>query len=177
MPGLVVLFVAAAFWGCSSDDDPVPDPYDPNEYLINLPSWEEYSPTLPDDDTVGEPVSEIDWDQRLVCQVTECSLTKTPEDIVTYNPGSEILYLGSLIQGDSYVGGVGSIAELPIRERAPLTVTIDLHTPNSSRTVQNPTAATVGDAIHDLVSEAHNAGHQAGSSIFYNQVNSHSRAM
>lgn len=175
LPSLVFLFVFAVFAGCGDDDSPTePQVYDPNEYLLNLPSWQEYSPELPDEEELGDPVQEIDWAQELVCVRTECSLTKTPEDIVTFNPGSEILYLGSLIQGDSYVGGVGTIAELPIRERAPLTVTIDLHIPDSSETVQNPTAATVGDAIHNLVAAADAAGHKAGSSIFYNQVNSHS---
>jgi hypothetical protein len=172
---LALSAVFVCFVGCSDDDSPTgPEPYNPNEYLLSLPSWEEYSPVLPDEEVVGDPVPEIDWSQNLVCKRSECSLTKTPEDIVTYNPGSEILYLGSLIQGDSYIGGVGSIAELPIRERAPLTVTIDLHVDDSSRTVNNPTAATVGDAIHALVAAADAAGHNAGSSIFYNQVTCHS---
>lgn len=169
------LLVLVALPGCSDDESPTgPATYDPNAYLLSLPSWEEVCPTLPDGEEIGETVPEIDWETNLVCTHTECSLTATPEDIVTYNPGSEILYLGSLIQGDSYIGGVGSIAELPIRERAPLSLTIDFHTTESSATVENPTAATVGDAIHNLVAQAQAQGHQAGSSIFYNQTTSHS---
>jgi hypothetical protein len=160
---------------CSSDDSPTePTPYDASEYLLSLPTWGEFSPPLPDEEEIGEPVPEFDWDANLVCVRTECSLTATPEDIVTYNPGSEILYVGSLIQGDSYVGGVGTIAELPIRERAPLTVTIDIHAANSSRVVQNPTVATVGDAIHEMVADAAASGLVAGSSIYYNQTTMHS---
>jgi hypothetical protein len=175
LPGLVFLFAFVVFAGCGDDDSPTePRIYDPNEYLLNLPSWQEAEPTLPDAEVVGDAVAQIDWEQNLVCQETECSLTKTPSEIVTYDPGSEILYLGSLIQGDSHVGGVGSIAELPIRERAPLTISIDLHIPNSSRTIENPTLATVDDAIHDLIAAADAEGHDAGSDIYYQKMTSES---
>lgn len=171
----LALFLVTGAVGCSDDESPTePDTFDASEYLLELPTWDSYCPPLADGEDVGDPIQEIDWDQRLICTRTECSLTATPDDIVTYNPGSEILYLGSLIQGDSYIGGVGSIAELPIRERAPLTITIDLHATDSSRTVADPTAATVGEAVHDLVAAAAAEGYQAGSSIYYNQTTSHS---
>ena len=166
LAGLALLVI-----GCS-DDDPnpvVPVQADINVYLNSLPTWEQFSPPLPEEDTAVEP-TEMDFDGTYFCRTTPCSITKTPEQIVTFGQVPNILYLGSLIQGDSYLGGLGSMEELPIRQRAPLTIGLDLLTGGDvTNTVEDPTAATVQSALSTMIEEAASSGVQSGSSIYYNK--------
>lgn len=177
---LAGLWLSAAL-GCEGDKSTEPEaaapPADVDGYVENLPAWEEFSPRLPDtDEPVGDPlVEEVEGEDGLYdCTTTPYSLTRTPEAIVTLNPDSEILWPGVLLQGDGHLRGIGSLAELPIRERAPLTVSVDLLTAENNRTVANPTLATVNQAVGELIEIAHNAGHQAGSRIYFDQVTTHS---
>ncbi len=176
---LLAMFVIIAFAisACSSEDSPDPDPVvvtSVNEYLQSLPSWETFSPTMADVDFIDDPMPEFDCDDQSIQTTTPCSITQTPEDIVTHDPGSEILYLGSLIQGNGYIGGLGSIRSLPIYERAPLSISISFQMSNNSRTVDNPNLTTVKQAVAELVETAQNAGHVSGSSIYYKEEASHS---
>ncbi len=175
--GLLILFGAVS---CSSDDPAAPIPVaDVDAYLANLPSWDSFSPPMPDaDDAVGAPVdsTEVVDGTTYECVTTHYSLTQTPEKLVTLNPDVEVLWVGSLLQGSGYVGGLGSLAELPIRQRGPLTLAIDLLTGENTRTVADPDLASVGSAIGDLIQTASDAGHRAGSRIAYNEVSYHSLA-
>ncbi|NTV03300.1 hypothetical protein HGA89_00080 [bacterium] len=169
---------------CGGDDKPTNPPSDADDidaYLQNLPAWSEFSPQLapvgePEDVVTGPTEATLDTsgDEIYVCRTTPCSITSTPDAIVTMNPNSEILYLGSLIQGSTYLGGLGAMEELPIRQRAPLTISIDLLYPDNTRTVADPTLASVNQAVGELISGAQNAGHQAGSAISYNKKECHS---
>lgn len=162
---------------------PVPEspPADMDAYMTALPSWQAFAPMLADFEgpvpgtspsTREEMVNGLNY----TCTETPHSITKTPEKIVTLNPDVEILWPGSLLQGDGYVGGIGSLAELPIRQRAPVTLSLDILSGDNTRTVIDPDLASVSEAIGDLVETASNAGHTAGSKIFYNQVDYHSLA-
>ncbi len=165
---------------CAKDDAPSTAPAVPadvNVYMNLLPNWDTFSPPMADSnvavappDTSAETIDDTDY----TCITTPYSLTDTPEDIVVFSPDSEILWLGSLLQGHSYVQGLGSLQELPIRQRAPTTVFIDLLTENVSKTVENPDAASMAVAVGDLIQDANDAGHVAGSSIFFEQVRTHS---
>lgn len=181
---LVSLLLAGAVltMSCGGDDSTGPPPNDDiDAYLKSLPTWNEFSPQLA---PVGDPVDVATGpteatlnpigDELYICRATPCSITSTPDAIVTMNPNSEILYLGSLIQGGTYLGGLGAMEELPIRQRAPLTISIDLLYPDNTRTVADPTLASVNQAVGELISGAHNAGHQAGSAISYNKKECHS---
>ncbi len=172
---LAVLVLVPA---CGDDDDPAAPPQTSgiDDYLKDLPQWGEFSPQLaevgqPEEEVTGptEAALETDGGQLFVCRTTPCSITSTPDAIVTMNPNSEILYLGSLIQGASYLGGLAAMEELPIRQRAPLTVSIDLLFPDNTRTVADPTLASVNQAVGELISGAHQAGHTAGSALSYNK--------
>jgi len=163
---------------CGGDDDPAapPDDGDIDGYLKDLPTWAEFSPQLaevgsPQEAVTGptEATLDLSGDQIHVCRTTPCSITSTPDAIVTMNPNSEILYLGSLIQGATYVGGLAAMEELPIRQRAPLTISIDLLHSDNTRTVDDPTLASVNQAVGELISGAHQAGHTAGSALSYNK--------
>ena len=146
--------------GCSdSPTDPVTPVNTANmdAFAADLPTWDEFSPQRQSANVqMGDPEeAPFTHDGRdFTCVTTNYSLTENPQEIVTFNPDSEILWLGSLLQGTGYVQGIGSLAELPIRQRAPLTISIDLLTQDNSRTVANPTVATVTQAIGDLISTA-----------------------
>jgi hypothetical protein len=147
---------------------------DVDGYFQSLPAWSEYATPVSDAEVVAAEPSFYEQSGNMFCSVTEASITRNPEDIVTYSPDSEIMWLGALIQGRGHRDGLGSLLELPIRQRAPATIAIDILFSDNTRTVQSPTLASVGQAIGELIDQAHTAGHLAGSSIFFNQVESHS---
>lgn len=175
---LALLALCALLGACSEDTaGPPPAPADLETFFASLPAWESFSPPLADADVaVGDPVSEdvtiegADY----VETTTPYSITRTPEKIVTLNPDVEILWVGSLLQGDGYVGGIGSLAELPIRQRAPLTLSIDILAEDNTLTVENPDQASVQQAIGTLIEAAEAAGHTAGSDIYFTKETTHS---
>lgn len=177
---LLVLAVSLTLGACSSGDDPVapaPAPADLDGFFASLPAWDAYSPTMPDaDEPLGAPVMEevtiedVEYNET----TTPYSITRTPEKVVTLNPDVEALWVGSLLQGDGYVGGIGSLQELPIRQRAPLTVAVDLLTGDNTQTVTDPDQASVNQAIGELIQAAHDAGHTAGSDIYFTKETTHS---
>lgn len=169
---LLCLFVLS---GCKKDKvDDQGSKTEVNEYLVALPSWSEFSPYIADDDKLFETTQSFNCANKVVVSTTACSITRTPQEIVTFDPNSEILYLGSLIQGDGYLGGLGSLKSLPIYQRAPLSISISFQMSNNSREVENPNLITVKQAVAELVEAAQNSGHVSGSSIFFDQKTSHS---
>lgn len=147
---------------------------DVNEYLQSLPSWAEYAQLRDEEEIVPGAPAYYEQDGGLVCSVTEASITRNPEDIVTFSPDSEVLWLGSIIQGRGHRDGLGSLLELPVRQRGPLSVSIDILFSDNTRVVPDPDLASVTQAIGELIDAAEAAGHTAGSSIFFNQTESHS---
>ncbi|MCB2229550.1 thiol-activated cytolysin family protein [bacterium] len=159
---------------CSEDESPTgPAPImtDISSYLNSLPAWDVFCPPVTNcDSAVGPTEENLDLGQGTLCRTTPCSITSTPEEVVTYGTFSNILWLGGLIQGDSYAGGVGSMEELPIRQRAPLRVGVNFLSGDSiSMTVNNPDAASVQQAIGTLISNAVDSGYHGGSSIYFTQ--------
>jgi hypothetical protein len=145
-----------------------------NAYSASLPGWPQYSPEKPEEDKAkGEKTPlppEVTENITYNCTTTPYSLTRTPEQIVTFDPDSSVLWAGSLLQGKGYKDGIGSLKELPIRQRAPLTLSIDLLTENNTVTVQDPNVASVQQAIGKLIDEATKAGSKSGSKISFNQL-------
>lgn len=173
----ITLLVLSA---CSKNDPVAPEvspPANVNGYIAGLPSWTAFSPphadadvatgdsTVTDDTIEGEPYR---------CTTTPYSMTRTPDRIVTLNPDVEILWVGSLLQGKGHLGGIGSLGELPIRQRAPMKLSIDLLTADNARTVNNPSLSTVTSAVGELIQAAQDGGHTAGSNIFYTKETTHS---
>lgn len=164
--------------GCGSDSPTAPPAAaDVNEYLLSLPSWQEFSPTLESANVmVAGPVDTTQSynGTEYTCSVSRYSITETPEEITVFSPDSEIMWLGSLLQGSAYAGGLGSLGELPVRQRAPLTIFIDLLTEDVTRTVSHPDPSSVAAALGELIQQASDQGHIAGSSIFFDQKTTYS---
>lgn len=149
-----------------------------NPELTGYPTWEEFA-AIEDDSTDSDPPS---WDvsnSGVLCTTTSYSMTMNPDEIVTFGTAPDVFYLGSLIQGDSYLGGLLSMVELPIRQRAPLTIAIKVLTGTDiTRTVEDPDAASVQQALSDIVAEAEESGHDTGrrSNYVYEQSYSSEQA-
>lgn len=181
LQSLFAVTLVLALAACSDDDPvapPIPEtPADVGTYLSSLPAWNSFSPAQADADVAtGDPVDEDETigGDPYRCTTTPYSITRTPDRIVTLNPDIEILWVGSLLQGKGHLGGIGQLGELPIRQRAPLTLSIDLLVADNSRTVSSPTVATVTSAIGELIQDAEAGGHTAGSNIFYTKETTHS---
>ncbi|HWR84179.1 MAG TPA: thiol-activated cytolysin family protein [Candidatus Deferrimicrobium sp.] len=173
----VCVLPSLIFWcaGCSDKKSPTsPVPADVDAYLATLPTWEEFADVQ---DTATQPAGDkvAEMSSQVLCTTTPYNITQNPDQIVTFGSAPDVLYLGSLIQGDSYLGGLGTMEELPIRQRAPLTIAIKLFTGTDiTSVVQNPDAASVQAALNTLVADAAANGQQSGSRISYNYKESFS---
>lgn len=92
--------------------------------------------------------------RRYQCTTTPYSLTSQPDKIVAMSPDTNKLWVGSLLQGQGYASGLGSLRELPIRQRAPLTIYLDVMGSHVAQVVTNPDAASVQQATADLLKKA-----------------------
>jgi hypothetical protein len=167
--------------------DPPIDTEDVSNYLQELPSWTEFSPAaqsqLPTPAGEPEPLEDVELDVEEInddgtttllenvsysCQSQPFTLTDNPQQIAMYSPDREILYAGALIQGKSHRDGLGSLLGLPIAERAPIRVSIPgLANDDNFRTVENPSQATVDQAIGSMVGNATASGLSTPSSITF----------
>lgn len=175
---LLVLLLAAVSACGNEPTDPIGTPQvaDVDQFVGSLGSWEAYSPPLTAGDNAAGPpttVEEVVDNTTYVCTVTPRSLTTTPNELVMYEPNASIMWVGNLIQGDSYTGGTGSFEELSIRQRSPLKISIDLLTGNNFAIVDNPSLTSVQAAIGDLIQRATDAGHLGGSSVDFDSYRMH----
>jgi hypothetical protein len=175
---LLSLLTLGLLAGCGSDDPMAPTvAADVDGYIKSLPSWDAFSPPRPSENLLlAGPADTTETYDNLEynCNVSSYSITETPRDIVVFSPDAEIMWLGALLQGDKYAGGLGSLGELPVRQRAPLKVFVDLLTDDVTRTVSNPDPSTVASAIGELIQEATDNGHVSGSNIDFDQKTTHS---
>lgn len=166
--------------GCGEDSPTSPPPAAPADvdtYMATMPSWNTFAGVQPDiEEPVGNPADSTITGATgdFQCSVTTYDMVRTPDKMVLFNPDSEVLWLGALIQGRGYKDGLGSLKELPIRQRAPLQISIDLLTEDNTRTVENPALDSVNQAIGGLIEAATLAGHRAGNTFSYDQTSSHS---
>ena len=181
--GLALVAATLGVVGCGDDttEPATTPPADVDAYVETLPDWSTYSPLVADTDApTGDTTYDaggLQGDVRFVCASTPRDLTKTPEEILTYTTSPGALYLGSLIQGDTYAHGAGGMEELPIRQRAPLTITIDnLAFSENTRTVDHPDASTVNAAIQEMVAIAESEGLQPSSQVRWSSVEAHDQA-
>ena len=139
----------------------------------SLPAWDAFSPGSEKKLSTAGPSKPLGAVKGRTCTSTAYDITETPAEIVTFDPDSEILWAGALLQGASHARR-GALQELPIRQRRPLRLSVNLLARDNTRTIESPALATVQSAIGDLVEIASKAGHRAGSDILYDQVSSYS---
>ena len=173
------LFSVTAFVSCENKGTDPNDLTEVDSYLQSLPDWQDFANVVevvnPDsgDVTVGDIVGEISG--NVLCTQTDCSITQNPEQIVSFGSAPDILWPGALIQGDSYLGGLGSMEDIPISQRAPLTIALNVISgTNVNRTINNPNAASVWQAVADMAVEAEAGGLPTGTSFYYNWKQSYS---
>ncbi len=146
----------------------------PNDYLTSLPAWPE--PLADSNTATGEASTEYLTGTDSVqykCTTTPYSLTDTPEKVVSFDPTVDVLWPGALVQGKSYQSGL--LEALPINKRAPITVSIPgLLFEGNNRVVEQPSVATVGAAIGEIIGAAVDKGVAASSSISYQQTTAYS---
>ena len=136
--------------------------------LNKLPDWGK-PPTQ--DVAVGDPSDWIDetvGDTEYRCQTQDMNLKTAPEEIVTFDLSSEFLWPGVLLQGGDFK--VGSIKELPIRQRAPLSVFVNFSDGNIRRTITNPTPGTIAAAVGDVIGDAQRSGYKPATKSVYRKT-------
>lgn len=165
---LAVIGVTAMLSGCWHDNDnprPSADRDKINAFLSGLGDIpvgepgevatgapEPLPPFTRDDPTA--PSGKVTYN----CTTTPYSMSANPDKIATLNPDVGKLWLGSMLQGSGYAGGLGSLKAFPVGNRAPLKVYMDLLSPSVTRTVNNPDAASMQEAIGSLATDAENEG-------------------
>jgi hypothetical protein len=153
---------------------PAPTPVQPappsgqttvNAYLQTLPSWAQFSPERPDQQPTPNPqTAPVPSSERIDsaagstqynCVTRKMTMADTPEKIVMFSPDRELLWPGALLQGASHRDPLGSLRGLPIRERAPIRLSIpSLASATNFRTVEAPDMAGVNRAIGEMIGAA-----------------------
>lgn len=170
--GLLAIPIGA----CSDGGPNNPPAEDVDAYVTELPPWEEFSPAAVDSEEATAPSKfyrALAEGVEYACVETPYDLTRTPDRVVTLDPDANILWVGALLEGKGYKQGIGSLRELAIRERSPVTISIDLLANQNSRAIRNPTLATVNQAVGELIQAATDEGNKAGSSISFSQENTY----
>jgi hypothetical protein len=82
-----------------------------------------------------------------VCRNTQVNEKKNLDQLLNPGSASGVLYPGALIQGRTLIDGTPAAIPLP---RSPIDVSIDLGVEHPSRTVDDPTSASVQEAVAAL---------------------------
>ena len=125
-------------------------------YLQSLPEWASFSPQKDDAEVptpAGQRKETTPDGVKMVCTTTHYDLTRSPNKIAMYEPDKNVMFAGNVLQGKGYLKGLGSLVTLQA-PRAPLTLFVDLLGPNVTREVNSPNAATIQQAIGEIVSSA-----------------------
>ena len=174
-----------ALAACSgAGDDPAGPNPNPNEcrgaqdFQSCLPNWQTYAPPQPDQEPavqgtpvtrdVVEPLERIDdagatvslGNVTFVCTDQTYNFVDNPERAVSFNIDETVIWPGALVQGRTHRDGgtIGSLLELPIRERAPLVVTLSFNNQDNTRTVDAPASGSVRAAVGSMIGNAEAQG-------------------
>ena len=144
--------------------------------VYNAKTWDNVSPLqTPSDQPTGniETLNEEVDSYGYSCTLEEHSLTENPAEFIAIDPDKSVLWVGALIQGRSHYN-VGSLDELPIRERGPIDISIDLLRADNYRHIDTASQGAVNSAIGELVDNAVQAGHEASSDVYFESREAHS---
>jgi hypothetical protein len=139
------------------------------------PKVEDEVITAPKKDADGNLVRDKDKPQleqvKYRCTTTKYTRQDNPEKIVMFSPSASAIWLGSLIQGKQFMNG-GSLQELPIRQRAPFTITGSFLNEKPFAMVDKPDQASVQQAIGSLIAFAKGKGSSRTITYTFKKLNS-----
>lgn len=192
---VVTLVVALLPLAACSEESPM-NPVDPDPEgecktagdLANcVPSWGTFAPAAVESDSVvstetteaTERLERFDdvtgelldlGDVTFICTETVHNFADTPGDLLTgFGIDQTTIWPGALIQGRSHRDGAGTLLELPIRERAPISVSVSFNNDNNTRLVSDPTNASIGQALGSMIGSAGLEGTPTASNISFSQ--------
>lgn len=156
-----------------------------------LPTWSEFSPLqasmAPTEDPSATQVSEVTeelerFDEQtgalvtlgsatFVCTDKTYSFTDNPSQALSFRLDETVIYPGALIQGLSHREGnsIGSVLELPIRERAPINVTLTFNNQDNTRLVNTPDNSSIAEALGSMIGNAEAEGLATANNIDFKQ--------
>ncbi|WP_080658153.1 thiol-activated cytolysin family protein [Rhizobium leguminosarum] len=123
-----------------------------NEYFAAPHSWPTLdNPTGPGGEVI-ETTEELGEGPRgpVTCSVRKLSLVTNPTEFVQFDPDPNLLWVGSILQGRNFAQ-IGSLAEVPIRERAPLNISINVVMEGNSAIVPVPSVNSVWQETSNLI--------------------------
>jgi hypothetical protein len=154
---ITLIALAAIAVGCSGDDAPADlgstDPVDPaevNKFVNGLPDWTPPSNVEEPPVDLGDSEN-LEDSQYYRCTNVEYDLRENFDDILAVGANATALKPGMIVQGNGVKDGSFSTIGLA---RSPIELSVNLALEDPSRTVQNPTSATIQDAIASLQREA-----------------------
>jgi hypothetical protein len=145
------------------------------KFIDRLPEWGEIYPKSQRKSTSAKTSKVVENGVQYDVTKSSVSLTTTPEDIITFQPVNAF-WLGSVIQEQGMVEGIGSFTEVPIEaaKRPRLKITTDLLIADNSETVNQPSAASVQQAVSKLITQAPKGRKKTGSISSWNMTENHS---
>lgn len=143
----ITAFAVFSIQGCKKES--VTEYKEINALIVSSPYLpsppEPYSPVLLGTNSITIVENDISY----ACEEKTYSFANNMEEVVAFNPNSGTLFPGSLVQG-KYVKN-GELASIGSFDRRPLTVTLDEY--GLSANVQEPSNASISNAIVNLVSQ------------------------
>lgn len=190
MRTLYMLMAVGSLMGCGTPLGDGQAPLDVQSYFKDLPGWaqthplrDEYQSSDKETDlgtgvirdrkatTTNESRQElldgVMQSIQYACTTKYWTLSRNPEAIAYFDLDKDAIWPGALLQGKDYAEGVGSLKELPIRQRAPLKLFVDLLKGQTSELVSEPDAASIHQAVGKIVEEAKAAGTNIGGAASY----------
>lgn len=170
---LCSLLFALTLLACGSDSPTGPGGGDPAAFQEALASGGTYGTVTPSQSSqVIEEQEEYDPADENIwrCTTKHYSVVDAPEDYATFNPNAEVIYPGSLVQGNSLDGAT---PEPVVVERAGGTISIDIINGSQGVTasVDQVKRSTISQATNDII-EANSGVVPAAFTFKYSEVQS-----
>ena len=162
----VVAIWLALVSGCGADGG---EQSEINAVIGGLPSWSEYAAPMFDpsfegeeivDETTPPKIEEITLPDSVVkvCRKERVSFYDTPNEYASFDPPTNIVYPGALVQGRSLIGDSTSLLPLNIVQRAPIRVSIPECNFADNFKETEATLAGVNSAVSDILFRAREQG-------------------
>ncbi len=145
VPGIVVMAAAACHAIAGEDQELPAESADIDTYIRAIDSL----PAEPAGVVEGD-VIDGGRDGEYVCHSQQVEETRQYDEIVAYNAGSEALWPGALLRGDSVM--TGELSQV-VFDRQPATVSISLENLDGAKsaTIDNPSLSSFRDAITGIL--------------------------